>query len=153
VKLRADEHISPEIVRAVREMALSPGWELSHVYDDGHGGYGDVSWITKFARAGGKAILTADTDFHKRHNQIMAVWDTGLAVVHFPAKWANSKCRMQAAHTLFWWERIEALLANAHPRQCWRVPWEFSTTGEFKQVKIDYDKARKKLQRAKQRTG
>ena len=35
MKIRADEHVSPEIVRAVRDIALTPPFELSHVFDDG----------------------------------------------------------------------------------------------------------------------
>lgn len=35
MKIRADEHVSIGIVRAVREMALSPGWELSQVIEAG----------------------------------------------------------------------------------------------------------------------
>lgn len=36
MKIRADEHVSPKIITAVREVALSEGWELSSVWESGH---------------------------------------------------------------------------------------------------------------------
>ena len=63
MRIRADEHVAPAIVVAVRDMALSEGWELDSVLSAGDKGSSDVHWITKFAAEGGDAILTVDTDF------------------------------------------------------------------------------------------
>jgi hypothetical protein len=150
VKIRADEHVSPPIVRFIRELALSPGWELSSVREVGHGGDGDVTWVTKFAREGGDAILSADKDFFRRPQQMVAVCDAGLRVVHMPPKWANSSRNMQASHILFWWEKIESTLSASRPRQCWRVPWGFSGTA-LTLVKVNYEDSRKRLKKAKRR--
>ncbi len=152
MKICADEHVSPEIVRVVREIALNPSWELSHVFDAGQGGADDVPWITQFARNGGKAILTADADFHKRPHQVMAVCNTGLIVVHLHPRWANSRRTMQTSHILFWWEAIEGTLKLAKPRQCWKVPFSFpEQKRELTQTGLDYEEARKKLKRQEQR--
>ena len=150
MRICADEHVSPEIVRLVHEIALSPGWELSHVFDGGWGGTDDVVWITRFARNGGQALLTADKDFIKRHHQVLAVCDTGLRVVHMPKKWANERRRMQAAHILFWWNQIEAALSNSAPRQCYKVPWSF-TDSSLGPIKLDFENARRKIKKAERR--
>ena len=152
MKIRADEHVSPEIVRAVRDLALTPPFELSHVFDEGHGGLGDVSWVTKFAETGGKVILTADGDFLNRPHQVMAVWNKELVVIHLPSKWQNARRNEQAAHILLWWDRIEKKLSVATPRQCWRVPFEFSREAELTKLSVDYGKARKKFEKAERRT-
>jgi PIN domain-containing protein len=152
VKIRADEHVSLEIVRAVRDIALTPPFELSHVFDDGHGGLGDVSWVTKFANAGGRVILSADGDFLNRPHQVMAIWDKELVLIHLPSRWQNAKRHEQAAHILLWWDRIEKALRTASPRQCWRVPYEFSREAALTRISVDYGKAQKKVRKAERRT-
>ena len=152
MKIRADEHVSPPIVRWIRELGLSPGWELTSVREAGHGGDHDVTWVTKFAHEGGTAILSADKDFLKRHQQIIAICDTGLRVVHMPPKWANSIRSMQAAHILFWWDKIEATLAKSRPRQFLSVPWGFSGT-ELILQNVNYEEARKRLRKSQRRSG
>jgi hypothetical protein len=151
LKLRADEHVSQEIVRAVREMALSPGWELSHVVEEGDRGSSDEHWITRFAAQGGNAILSADTDFFLLPVQVMAVFNTGMKVIHFPSRWANAGCSMQAAHTLLWWGRIEKKIAEMRQRQCFRPPWNVGESGDLSEVRIDYQSATKKLKKANRR--
>jgi hypothetical protein len=151
VKIRADEHVSLEIVRAVRDIALTPPFELSHVFDDGHGGLGDVSWVTKFADAGGRAILSADGDFLNRPHQVMAIWNKQLVLIHLPGKWQNAKRHEQAAHILLWWGRFEKTLGTASARQCWRVPYEFSREADLVRISVDYGKAQKKVRKAERR--
>jgi hypothetical protein len=133
-------------------MALSPGWELTSVYDTGDRGAEDEHWITRFAREGGHAILTADTDFLRVPAQVQAVFETGIRVIHLPSKWANSKSYMQASHILQWWPRIEKQVAMMKPRECFQPPWNLQETGELKRVQIDYAKAQKKLKKAARRT-
>lgn len=153
MKIRADEHISQEIVRAVRELALSPTFELTHVFDVGHGGSGDVHWITKFAEDGGDVILTADTDFCNRPHQVVAIQKTGLKIVHLPSRWANARADLQAAHILLWWRRIEVKLKAMAKRECYRPPWNIQEDGELKKVDIDFQSAERKLKRETNRQG
>jgi PIN like domain len=151
VKLRADEHVSIEIVRAVRGIALSVGWELSHVVEAGDRGATDEHWATKFARAGGEAILTGDTDFFRRPHLVAAINRAGLRVIHMPPKWANARCELQAAHILLWWRRIEKQLEAMSPRECYRPPWNINETGELLKVKVDYHEANKRVKRDQKR--
>jgi PIN like domain len=137
-------------VRWIRELRLSPGWELTSVREEGHGGDHDVTWVTKFAREGGHAILSADKDFLKRHQQIVAICDAGLRVVHMPPKWANSIRSIQAAYMLFWWNKIEARLADSKARQFWKVPWGFADSPLILQ-KVDYEESRKRLKKTQRR--
>jgi hypothetical protein len=153
LKVRADEHISQEIVRSVREMALTPGWELSHVVEAGDGGAKDEHWITRFANQGGHAILSGDTDFFLLPVQVVAVFQTGIRVIHLPSKWSNAGCRMQATHILLWWGRIERKISEMKGRQCYRPPWNIAESGELKEVSIDFHEAHKKLRKAARRAG
>jgi len=148
VKIRADEHVSPEIVAAVNKMAITTGFQLTSVIDAGQRGSTDVHWVTQFGKEGGKAIISADTDFFRRPHQVMAVHDAGLMIIHMPHKWANAPRHLQAAHMLAWWKRIEIAVKNGHPKQCWRPEWNISEDGELRPVKVDYEEHRKKLKKA-----
>ncbi len=159
MRIRADEHVSPEIVRIICELALNLDFELSSVFNVGHDGSPDEYWVTEFAKDGGDAILTADTDFFsadtdffRKPNQLVAIDRTGLRVIHLHSRWANARARLQAAHILMWWPRIEAKLREARPREVWLVQWNINETGELKRKKVDYSAAHKKLRKAKRRS-
>ena len=131
-------------------MALGPDWDLSSVLDFDRGS-DDVHWITRFAREGGHAILSADTDFFKVPQQVVAVFDTGLKVIHLPAKWANAQCHLQASHLLLWWRRVEVCIVEMQPRQCFRPPWNINESGKLAQVQIDFQTAQRKARQSARR--
>lgn len=151
MRIRADEHIAPAIVRAVIQIALSDGFDLTSVLLEGFKGTSDVHWITAFAAEGGDAILTADTDFLKQPPQVQAVERTGMKVIHLPSAWANASLAMQAGHILIWWQRIEAQLEVMKQRQCFQTPYTMSDRTSLKQVAIDYHGMNKKAKKAARR--
>ena len=97
--------------------------------------------------------MSADTDFFRKPNQVVAIDQTGLRVVHMPSKWANAKGHLQAAHILMWWPHIEAKLAEAKPREMCVVPWNIKQDGEMVRKKVDYGAFRKKSRKAERRSG
>lgn len=151
MKVRADEHVSIHIVRAVRDMALSDGWELTQVIEVGDRGSSDEHWATKFAREGGHAILSGDTDFFKHHQLVIAINHARLRVVHMPPKWSNARCELQASHMLLWWRRIEKILESMSPLECYRPPWNISEDGELLKIKVNYHDAEHHRKREVQR--
>ena len=152
MKIRADEHVSPTIVRMVCELASTPNFELSSVYDVGHDGTEDQYWATAFAGEGGEVILTADTDFFKKPHLVVAIDNTGLRVIYLPPRWANAPGHMRAAHILMWWARIEKKLSESNPREIWTVPWNVNEDGELKRKKVNYGAHHKKIRKARRRT-
>jgi hypothetical protein len=153
LKIRADEHVASALVDAIRSIGMTDAsWEITAVKQVGDQGLSDVHWITKFADEGGTAILSADTDFLRNPPQVMAVFNTGVKVIHLPAKWQNAEGRLQAAHILLWWKRIEAILVTMKPRECYSPPWNLQETGELKKVDIDFHTARRKLKKSGRRT-
>src|SRR5437879_1491646 len=115
-------------------MALSPGWELTQVVEVGDRGSQDEHWATKFAKEGGHAILSGDTDFFRHHHLVLAINRSGLRVIHMPPKWSNAKCELQAAHILLWWRRIEQTIESMVPRECYRPPWNITESGDLNKV-------------------
>lgn len=149
MKVRADEHVSPEIVEVVCRLGLSSVFQFDHIYDSGDRGTEDEHWITRFANSGGGAIITADSDFASKPPQVVAVFKTGMKVMHLPHKWGMASGYLQAAHILLWWPRIERQLQIMKPRECYRPEWNISgETGQFKKVDIDFAKAHKKLKKS-----
>ena len=151
MRIRADEHVAPAIVQAVRQIALRDGFELTSVLKEGFKGASDVHWITAFAAEGGEAILTADTDFLKQPPQVQAVERTGMKVIHLPAAWANASLAVQAGHILIWWQRIEVQLTAMKQRQCFQTPFTLSDSLPLKQVTIDFQSINKKAKKAARR--
>jgi len=151
VRVRTDEHISPHLVAAIREIALSDGWEITSVRSVGDAGTSDVHWITRFANDGGEAILTADKDFISLEAQVNAVFATGIKVILLPKRWGSERGTMQAAHILQWWERIEAIILTMKQRECFRPEWNINETGTLKKIDIDFAKAQKQRRKNKSR--
>lgn len=151
MKIRADEHVSPYICQAVRDLGLSPGWELTQVTEVGDRASTDEHWATQFSKAGGDAILSGDTDFLRRHHLILAIGRMGLRVIHMPSKWSNARADLQAAHILVWWRRIEQTVSTMKPRECYRPPWTISEDGELIKIGIDYQGAERKEKREAKR--
>ncbi|WP_293341656.1 DUF5615 family PIN-like protein [Parvibaculum sp.] len=149
MKIRGDEHLSPYIVKAIRDLALSPGFEISSVHELGQQGASDVHWITSFAREGGHAILSADSDFLTLAPQVNAVFDTGLRVIHMPHKWVNAKGHLQAAFILQWWKRIEDAVKTMKSRECLRPEWNITESGQLKKVPINFQKAQRARRKGK----
>jgi hypothetical protein len=149
VKVRADEHVSPEIVAVVCRLALGAVTHFDHVYDAGDMGAADEHWITTFANNGGEAIITADDDFTSKPPQIVAVFKTGIKVIHMPHKWGFADGYLQAAFLLLWWPRIERQIQIMKKSECYRPEWNVSgKTGVWKKVEINFAKAHQKLRKS-----
>ena len=131
MKIRADEHISIKVIRAVREVVLKDGIDLSHVQEIGQRGHSDVNWTTAFRNEKGTAVLTADKGFIKGP-QRKAIEATGLQVILLPKKWAESLANVQAAFILFWWSKIEKAVESGKNSEIWTIHWGFSEEGQIK---------------------
>jgi hypothetical protein len=139
-----DEHVSPWITRVIQDCCTVSGHVIHTVDDYQAKGLKDEIWVRKFAKAGGEAILSADEMMVRRHAELVAICDAGLRLVLLPPKWSNSVRSLQASHILFWWPRIEEVLATSRPRSVYKVPWGFAEK-PIERVKFDYEAQRKKL--------
>lgn len=134
MKIRADEHVSPKIVQALRVISLGLERTLSHVSEKGQAGTPDISWAKNFSENGGTAILTSDKGFIKGQ-QRKAIEATGLQVVLLPEKWAWSTAYRQAAFILFWWSKIEEAVSEGRSSDIWIMRWGFNADGKLKKHK------------------
>ncbi|WP_299436124.1 DUF5615 family PIN-like protein [uncultured Rhodospira sp.] len=152
MRVRANEHFSPKLIETVKAVALiNSDVDLSTVREAGHQGMADHHWITAFAHEGGHAILSTDTDFLKKPQQVLAVEDTGLRVIWFAPPHGNAKLELQTANILMWWPRIEAKLREARPRECWAVKWTINDGVELRREELKFQSHRKKARKAARR--
>lgn len=134
MKLIADEHVSPKIVREVCEIALTQS-DFSFVSIIGSSHYQgntDEDWIDRFAQDGGHGILSADRNMLKRPTLIKKITDHGIIAAFLPSEWANSRRAFQASHILYWWPEIEKRFQTAEKGTSWLVPKGFGT-GDLRQ--------------------
>ena len=141
MKIRADENVSIRLVQAIRALGVRPGWELSHVREYHGPSTTDETWLPHFAREGGIAMISADGRIFKKPHQLVAIRESGLVSIILADAWVQSKKYEQAANLIFWWPKIEAVLENAKPGDCWRIPFKFDKKLDLQYKKIDYDKA------------
>jgi hypothetical protein len=85
VKICADEHVSPKILRAVREIALPRLSTLYGVRELQLNGKEDEYWIEQFANDGGVGILSGDRRMLRRERVLEAIKQTGLVAVYMPS--------------------------------------------------------------------
>lgn len=153
MKIRADEHVSPKLVGIVRTVALERSdVDLSSIYESDQRGMADHHWITEFANEGGHAILSTDTDFFKKHQQVLAVERTGLRVVWFAPPHGNAKLRLQLANALIWWPIIESTIREARAREFWDATWGIREKLELRPRKVDFQSHKTKLKKAMRRS-
>ncbi|MDE0331228.1 MAG: hypothetical protein OXL41_05110 [Nitrospinae bacterium] len=136
MKIRVDEHISPRIVAEVKNKSLSPGWELTSIYDVDEGGVSDVHWVTSFRLSGGDAIISADADFHKKPPQIEAISRTGLKVICLPGKFGQAKIDVQIDYILTWWHSIESTLRKMGSGEYYKTFWKTKKPLNLKKMQI-----------------
>lgn len=130
MRLIGDEHVSPKIIRAVRELALAgkparTGWSIESVIGSRYASTEDEDWIAAFATDGGQGLISADRRMLKRPTLITQIAETGVVGVYVQGGWANENRVQQAAHLLFWWPRIEETFATAPRGSAWIVPSTF----------------------------
>jgi hypothetical protein len=140
LRIRADEHIAPKITKAVQSLVLTEGWELTHVRDFHAARTADETWIPRFAAEGGNAILSADRKMLGRPHQLAAIAEGNLIGVFLSSQWAGSRRHVQAASIIWWWPKIEKAISAASPRQCFKVPFDFSGDS-LQEIHIDFEGA------------
>lgn len=149
----ADENVAPLLSALIKESLLGKGHTLDTVDDHQARGVDDDIWVRKFADAGGEAIIGSDGKMLTRPHEVVAIAEAGLRLAVLPSQWANQKLNVQVAFLFFWWPHIEAVLASAKPRQCFKVPWRWGdTSGAITPFSLDFQQAYKKMKKADRRS-
>lgn len=147
MKLCADEHVSPVIVRIIKDVCLDPAHEFIHVEDIDCKATPDQTWVRVFAANGGQVVVSADEKMTRRHAELVAIADCGLKLIVLPHQFPNSKRHLQAAFMCHHWPSIETTLSDGHNSRFWKVRWGYSDES-ISPLTLDIQNARNKLEKA-----
>jgi PIN like domain len=94
----------------------------------------DVPWVRRFAAAGGKIIISGDTNMMKEDHERLAPIEAGMLVIFFGSQWSGWKFHRKSALLLNWWPMIVSTSAKAKPGSFWRVPTSWREGGKLRSI-------------------
>lgn len=106
----------------------------------------DVPWIRRFSAAGGKVIISGDTEMQNQPHERLALVQEGMIVVFFEKKWAGWQFCHKCALLLHWWPVIVCTIKKAQPGSFWHVPTKWDGEGSLRSVS-NRDKKALKVER------
>jgi hypothetical protein len=152
VKVAFDEHVPIAMVKVMLDLAKEKAFfrrskgivlEKSRDYapkkfDMDYKQGSDVSWIDRFASAGGRAIISGDVKMRReRKHEMLALYQHGFVVISFEPQWGQWNFFHKTAIMIHWWEHIVDKIKNAEKSTFWVVPTQYPLSGgELRNVSI-----------------
>jgi PIN like domain len=96
----------------------------------------DVPWIKRFYQAGGRVIISGNTDMLFVPHERLALIECGMLVIFFSEKWNNWGFFDKCAHLMHWWPLIAAKARRGKKATFWCVPlnWAARSNGKLRRV-------------------
>ena len=94
----------------------------------------DVPWLERFARNGGKAIISGDSRMLDVPHEILAIQRLGLIAIYFERRWNNWNFFRKSALLLWHWKIIIEAIKNAKPGDVYRVPATYTEPGRVHRI-------------------
>lgn len=137
MKVAFDEHVPNDVAKALK--ALSGDDRLLRVTVYSARQYGvpkaqsDVPWLQKFARAGGKVVVSGDAKMRSKLHEQRALSDAGFIVFFLSRPWNQMKCHEKCAMVIRWWPHMLAKMHQSSPGQFFEIPHSWTAT-EMREV-------------------
>lgn len=80
----------------------------------------DVPWIRRFADAGGKVIISGNTQMQTVQHERLALVQAGMVVIFFENRWSNHRFWTKCAILLHWWPVVVTTIKKAPAPSFWR---------------------------------
>jgi hypothetical protein len=97
----------------------------------------DVPWVTRFAEAGGKVVISGDTQMKNKPHERLALVQAGMVTIFFESQWSNWPFFKKCALLLHWWPQIAMVAKTAQPGTFWHVPANWRDDSKLRQVSND----------------
>jgi hypothetical protein len=96
----------------------------------------DVPWIRRFYKAGGRVVISGNTEMRANPHERLALIECGMLVIFFPEKWNNWGFFDKCAHLMHWWPVIAAKARRGKKGTFWYVPlnWTAKDKGKLRPV-------------------
>jgi hypothetical protein len=133
LKIAFDEHVPIDIAKALK--ALGGDRKLLRVsivsardYATSMRATSDVPWLQKFAKAGGKVVVSGDAKMRGRLHEQRALCEAGFMVFFLERKWNQLRSYDKCAMIIRWWPEILLKIEASQPGQFFQVPCTWNTT-------------------------
>ena len=103
----------------------------------------DVPWLERFAKDGGRAIISGNVEMLDNPFEKQALHALGLVTIMFEGKWSQWDAYRKSSLVLFHFEKIVAKIKLAKRDRFWVVPARFTEETKLRNV----SPGRKKLAR------
>jgi hypothetical protein len=97
----------------------------------------DVPWIKRFAAAGGKVIISGNTDMKYVPHERLALLQAGMIVFFFDGKWNQWKFFRKCSLLILWWPEISKKLQRAKPATFFHIPLSWNEKSKLRKVSTD----------------
>jgi hypothetical protein len=94
----------------------------------------DVPWLKRFALAGGKAVISGNTDMKRQPHERLALIECGFIVIFCESQWSNWKFFPKCALLLHCWPVIAAKLKRAPAGSFWHIPCNWPEKGKLRKI-------------------
>lgn len=137
MKIALDENVPPHVAKALK--ALAGERVLARVQIVSARKYAlpkaasDVPWLQKFAKSGGKVVVSGDAKMRGRLHEQKALSDAGFIVFFMARSWNQMSSHEKVAMLIRWWPIIVAKALSAKPGQFFELPNSW-TAAEMKEV-------------------
>jgi hypothetical protein len=124
LKVRLDENLSYRVAGAIRAiLSARTGMTVDWVLDHHPPATTDPAWIFQFAKDGGSAIISGDTNILQHWPDLVAYMESGLVSFFPPHRFDELKGYGKASLILRWWPCIVEKIKVSAPGDSWRLPW------------------------------
>lgn len=149
MKIAFDEHVPPLLVRVfeslVKEGDVIPA-EFVSARDYGvPKAKSDVPWLVRFAKEGGRVVISGDKKMRGNLHEQAAIVGSGLVVFFFHPKWNNLDPWTRAASLIKWWPKVQEAINSARPGDMFEIPADFGD-GDLRNVTPPHSLPRKAMQ-------
>lgn len=96
----------------------------------------DAPWIQRFAKAGGKVVISGNTKMRSVPHERLALVREGMVVIFFENAWNNWDFFAKCSLLLHWWPTIIKKLKTAKPGSFWRIPGTWPPKGKCNLLEI-----------------
>jgi hypothetical protein len=150
VKIAFDENVPMSMVRFFENFAkerqlrkLTGNFDIESAKkytpiptDDDYIAQNDVPWIRRFAKSGGRVIISGNTKMREVPHERLALIESGMITIFFEPRWNNWSFFDKCAHLVHWWPKIDKKVRRAPKGSFWAVPlnWSASDKGKLRKL-------------------
>lgn len=120
MKVMADEHLSPYLARALREL-FAADHQVEHIRERFGPATTDLSWIQALSQEGGWVILSADRRITRNRTELHAFRSSGLIGFFLCRTISEKPVQKQMIRILQVWDSIEAQVKLVRPGAMFEV--------------------------------